>query len=97
MDEVQEALERIARLEPVPARAFLPITIIRPPGSVRAKAVTIPVTNNNEHIPHFAHQQYLQDLMAQGENSAEVRNYIREKIRAGKFLIRACTSGRPPS
>jgi RNA polymerase sigma-54 factor len=27
--------------------------------------------------------------MAQGENSAEVKNYIREKIRAGKFLIKS--------
>src|SRR5213075_3024365 len=27
--------------------------------------------------------------MSQGENSAEVRNYIREKIRAGKFLIKS--------
>src|SRR5207253_8446131 len=28
-------------------------------------------------------------LMSQGENSSEVRNYIREKIRAGKFLIKS--------
>jgi RNA polymerase sigma-54 factor len=27
--------------------------------------------------------------MSQGGNSAEVRNYIREKIRAGKFLIKS--------
>jgi RNA polymerase sigma-54 factor len=27
--------------------------------------------------------------MSQGSNSAEVRNYIREKIRAGKFLIKS--------
>jgi RNA polymerase sigma-54 factor len=27
--------------------------------------------------------------MSQGENSAEVKNYIREKIRAGKFLIKS--------
>jgi len=27
--------------------------------------------------------------MSQGENSAEVRNYIAKKIRAGKFLIKS--------
>jgi RNA polymerase sigma-54 factor len=27
--------------------------------------------------------------MAQGENNVEVKNYIREKIRAGKFLIKS--------
>src|SRR5207245_7149382 len=29
------------------------------------------------------------DLIAQGQNSPEVRNYISEKIRAGKFLIKS--------
>jgi len=29
------------------------------------------------------------DLMAQADSSAEVREYIREKIRAGKFLIKS--------
>jgi RNA polymerase sigma-54 factor len=29
------------------------------------------------------------DLMAAGGNDAEVKNYIREKIRAGKFLIKS--------
>jgi RNA polymerase sigma-54 factor len=47
------------------------------------------VTNNNEHIPHLRISNTYKDLMSQGENSAEVRNYIREKIRAGKFLIKS--------
>src|SRR5678816_3277089 len=47
------------------------------------------VTTNNEHIPHLRISNTYKDLMSQGENSAEVRNYIREKIRAGKFLIKS--------
>ena len=44
---------------------------------------------NNEHIPHLRISNTYKDLMSQGDNSAEVRNYIREKIRAGKFLIKS--------
>jgi RNA polymerase sigma-54 factor len=47
------------------------------------------VTTNDEHIPHLRISNVYKDLMAQGENSAEVKNYIREKIRAGKFLIKS--------
>jgi RNA polymerase sigma-54 factor len=47
------------------------------------------VTTNDEHIPHLRISNVYKDLMSQGENNAEVKNYIREKIRAGKFLIKS--------
>ena len=91
LDEVQEALERIARLEPRPGRAFLPDNdqYVLPEVFVQRAGDDFLVTNNNEHIPHLRISNTYKDLMAQGENSAEVRNYIREKIRAGKFLIKS--------
>ena len=91
VDEVQEALERIARLEPRPGRAFLPDNdqYILPEVFVQKVGDDYVVTTNNEHIPHLRISNTYKDLMAQGENSAEVRNYIREKIRAGKFLIKS--------
>jgi RNA polymerase sigma-54 factor len=91
VDEVQEALERIARLEPRPGRAFLPDNdqYILPEVFVQKVGDEYVVTTNNEHIPHLRISNTYKDLMAQGENSAEVRNYIREKIRAGKFLIKS--------
>jgi RNA polymerase sigma-54 factor len=91
LDEVQEALERIARLEPRPGRAFLPDNdqYVLPEVFVQRSGDDFIVTNNNEHIPHLRISNTYKDLMAQGENSAEVRNYIREKIRAGKFLIKS--------
>jgi RNA polymerase sigma-54 factor len=91
VDEVQEALERIARLEPRPGRAFLPDNdqYILPEVFVRRSGDEYVVTTDNEHIPHLRISNTYKDLMAQGENSAEVRNYIREKIRAGKFLIKS--------
>ena len=91
LDEVQEALERIARLEPRPGRAYLPDNdqYVLPEVFVQRAGEDFLVTNNNEHIPHLRISNTYKDLMAAGENSAEVRNYIREKIRAGKFLIKS--------
>jgi RNA polymerase sigma-54 factor len=91
VDQVQEALERIARLEPRPGRAFLPDNdqYILPEVFVRKSGDEFVVTNNNEHIPHLRISNTYKDLMSQQDNSSEVRNYIREKIRAGKFLIKS--------
>jgi RNA polymerase sigma-54 factor len=91
IDDVQEALERIARLEPRPGRAFLPDNdqYILPEVFVQKSGDDYVVTTNNEHIPHLRISNTYKDLMAEGASSGEVRNYIREKIRAGKFLIKS--------
>jgi RNA polymerase sigma-54 factor len=91
VDEVQEALLRIARLEPRPGRAFLPDNdqYVLPEVFVQRNGNDFAIATNNEHIPHLRISNTYKDLMSQGENSAEVRNYIREKIRAGKFLIKS--------
>jgi RNA polymerase sigma-54 factor len=91
VDEVQDALENIARLEPRPGRAFLPDNdqYVLPEVFVQRSGDDFVVTTNNEHIPHLRISNTYKDLMSQGENSSEVRNYIREKIRAGKFLIKS--------
>jgi RNA polymerase sigma-54 factor len=91
VDEVQEALLRIARLEPRPGRAYLPDNdqYVLPEVFVQRSGGEFAVTTNNEHIPHLRISNTYKDLMSQGGNSSEVRNYIREKIRAGKFLIKS--------
>jgi len=47
------------------------------------------VNTNNEHVPHLRISNTYKDLMAQADSSAEVREYIRDKIKAGKFLIKS--------
>jgi len=91
VDEVQDALENIARLEPRPGRAYLADNdqYILPEVFVHRSGDDFVVSTNNEHIPHLRISNTYKDLMSQGDNSAEVRNYIREKIRAGKFLIKS--------
>jgi len=91
VEEVQAALARISRLEPRPGRAFLPDNdqYVLPEVFVHKSGGEFVVTTNDEQIPHLRISNTYKDLMAQGGNSAEVKNYIREKIRAGKFLIKS--------
>ena len=91
VDEVQEAIARIGLLEPRPGRAFLPdnAQYILPEVFVVKVGDDLVVTTNNEQIPHLRISNTYKDLMAQAESSQEVRDYIREKIRAGKFLIKS--------
>lgn len=90
-DDVQEAIARIGHLEPRPGRAFMPDNerFILPEVFVHRMGEEFVVTNNNEQIPHLRISNTYKDLMAQANSSAEVREYIREKIRAGKFLIKS--------
>ena len=89
VDDVQEALARISRLEPRPGRAFLPVVeqYVAPEVFVVKNGDEFTVTTNDEQIPHLRISNVYKDLMSAGENNAEVKNYIREKIRAGKYLI----------
>src|SRR5207244_9908507 len=91
VDEVQKALTRIGNLEPRPGRAFLPDNnqYILPEVFVQRIDHDFVVSTNNEHIPHLRISNTYKDLMAQADSSPEVRKYIREKIRAGKFLIKS--------
>ena len=91
VDDVQKALERIGNLEPRPGRAFLPDNnqYILPEVFVQRTGDDFVVTTNNEQIPHLRISNTYKDLMAQADSSQEVREYIREKIRAGKFLIKS--------
>ena len=91
VDEVQESLAKIARLEPRPGRAFLPDTeqYVAPEVFVQKVGDEFTVSTNNDNVPHLRISNVYKDLMSQGGDNAEVKNYIREKIRAGKFLIKS--------
>jgi len=89
--DVQKALSRVGQLEPRPGRAFLPDNdqYVLPEVFVSKSDQDFVVSTNNEQIPHLRISNTYKDLMAQADSSSEVRDYIREKIRAGKFLIKS--------
>ncbi|HYV32907.1 MAG TPA: RNA polymerase factor sigma-54, partial [Candidatus Binatia bacterium] len=89
--DVQKAIGRIGQLEPRPGRAFLPDNdqYVLPEVFVARSDGEFVVSTNNEQVPHLRISNTYKDLMAQADASTEVRDYIREKIRAGKFLIKS--------
>jgi RNA polymerase sigma-54 factor len=89
--DVQKIVQRIGLLEPRPGRAFLPDNdqYVLPEVFVVRQGDDFVVSTNNEQIPHLRISNTYKDLMAQADSSTEVRDYIREKIRAGKFLIKS--------
>src|SRR5207302_10373549 len=72
IDDVQDAMERIARLEPRPGRAYLSDNnqYILPEVFVQRVGGDFVVTTNNDQIPHLRISNTYKDLMAQSGNSA---------------------------
>ena len=91
LDDVQEAIARIGRLDPHPGRAFMSVAeqYVAPEVFVVKDGDDYTVTTNDEQIPHLRISNVYKDLMSAGADDPEVKNYIREKIRAGKFLIKS--------
>ncbi len=91
VEEVQAAMQRIGNLEPRPGRAFLPDNqqYVVPEVFVQKVGDEFVVTTANDHVPHLRISNIYKDLMAKADSSPEVRDYIRDKIRAGKFLIKS--------
>ena len=91
VEEVQEAANNIARLNPRPGQVFAaaPQNYVLPDVTVEKVDGDYQITLNNEQIPHLRISNTYKDIIAQDNNGSEVKDYIRDKIRSGKFLIRS--------
>jgi len=89
--EVQQAANRIALLDPKPGRMFAPEshTYVVPDVTVEKLDGQWVASLNGEQVPHLRISNTYKDIMAQGSNGNDVKDYIRDKIRSGKFLIRS--------
>ncbi|MBI5775435.1 MAG: RNA polymerase factor sigma-54 [Verrucomicrobia bacterium] len=92
VEDAQAIAERISHLDPRPGRAFLPESAgqyIVPEVFVQKVGEEYVVSTNNDQIPHLRISNTYKDLMSDAGSTAEVRQYIRNKIQAGKFLIKS--------
>ena len=91
VEEVQSAAHKIARLNPRPGQVFAaaPQNYVLPDVTVEKVDGDFQIVLNNEQIPHLRISNLYKDIIAQGDNGAEVKDYVRDKIRSGKFLIRS--------
>ena len=91
VDQVHEATRMIATLEPKPGRIYAAdaTSYVLPEVMIQKIDGEYAVILNNDQIPRLHISEHYRQLMADENTSAEVKNYIREKVRAGLFLIKS--------
>ncbi|HEY2143213.1 MAG TPA: RNA polymerase factor sigma-54 [Candidatus Udaeobacter sp.] len=92
VEDVQKAADSIARLNPRPGQVFAaaPQNYVLPDVVVEKVDGDYQIILNNEQIPHLRISNIYKDIIASGDaQGSEVKNYVRDKIRSGKFLIRS--------
>ena len=90
-EQVQRAANFIATLDPKPGQIFTadPNNYVLPDVTVERIGDQWQISLNGDQIPHLRISNTYKDLMASERNGADVRDYIRDKIRSGKFLIKS--------
>ena len=90
-EQVQRAANFIATLDPKPGQIFAsdPNNYVLPDVTVERIGDQWQISLNGDQIPHLRISNTYKDLMASERNGADVRDYIRDKIRSGKFLIKS--------
>ncbi|MFC1467948.1 RNA polymerase factor sigma-54 [Verrucomicrobiota bacterium] len=91
VQEVERLAQFISTLDPKPGQRFgasnteyvVPEIILQ---KLEGKYV---VHQTNEHLPRIRISKQYKELMADPSTPAEVRSYIRDKIRAGTLLVRS--------
>lgn len=91
IDDVQEAARLIATLEPKPGRAFEAdaTSYVTPEVAVHKVNGEYVVILNNDQIPRLHISDHYRQLMNDDNTPSDVKNYIRDKVRAGLFLIKS--------
>ena len=90
-EQVQKSANSIARLDPRPGAMFdeAPQNYVLPDVTVEKIDGEYQIMLNGEQIPHLRISNTYKDIMSQDGSGGEVKDYIRDKIRSGKFLIKS--------
>ncbi|MBI5397606.1 MAG: hypothetical protein HZA91_20100 [Verrucomicrobia bacterium] len=89
--EAQQAADNIGQLEPKPGRIFStePDRYVEPEVVIAKVKDEFVIMLNDDRVPHLRISDTYREMMAQENVSSEVVQYVRERIQAGKFLIRS--------
>lgn len=90
-EEVRAAGALIASLNPKPGRAFAGegAQVLAPDVVIERIGDEFVVSLVRDSVPHLRISRTYRDLLGESAGAAEVRGYLREKIRGGKFLIKS--------
>ncbi len=90
-EAVQKCANSIAQLDPRPGAIFAeaPQNYVLPDVTVEKIQGQFQIILNGEQIPHLRISNTYKDIMSGEGSGGEVKDYIRDKIRSGKFLIKS--------
>ena len=90
-EAVQEAEKFIRALDPRPGRIFAPelSEYVTPEVVVKRINDRYVVVLDDDQLPHIRISAHYRQLLQDPGTTAEVKSYIRERIRAGAFLIKS--------
>ncbi|MCX6936307.1 MAG: RNA polymerase factor sigma-54 [Verrucomicrobia bacterium] len=89
VDDVQEAIEEIGRLDPAPGRKFADDNnrVVVPDVAVEKDGDEWKIILNNDYIPRLRISNTYKEMIARGSLTKQERDYLRERMRSGKFII----------
>ena len=87
--EIHQALEKIAELDPSPGRRFSEDSnqAVAADASVEKVGEEWIISLNNDYIPRLKINKTYKELITKGVLSSKEKEYVRNQMRAGKFLI----------
>ena len=88
-EEIHSALEKIAELDPSPGRRFSEDSnqAVSPDATVEKVGGEWVISLNNDYIPRLKINKTYKELITKGTLSGKEKEYVRNQMRAGKFLI----------
>jgi len=91
VEEINQAARLIGRLDPKPGRLYTTeeATYIHPEILVRKVNGEYVVALDDKRLPHVRISKHYRSLLADPSTTDETKSYIRERIRAGAFLIKS--------
>lgn len=91
VEQISRAADFIGTLDPHPASRFATMEnhFVTPDIVAEKQAGEWVAVMNNDDLPHLRISNAYKDMLADPGAKGDVREYIREKIRGGKFLIRS--------
>ncbi len=89
IDDIQNAIGEIGLLDPAPGRRFAEDhnRVVVPDVTVEKVGDEWTIILNDDYIPRVRLSRAYKEIIAKGKLSDPDRAYLREKMRAGKFLI----------
>lgn len=89
IDEVQDSIEEIGSLDPAPGRRYAEDQnrIVVPDVTIEQDGDEWKIVLNNDYIPRLRISNTYREMIARGTITKQERDYLRERIRSGRFII----------